>query len=403
MTEPLIYFKEVTKRFGDLTVLDAVTFKINKGEVTAIIGKSGVGKSVILKHIIGLMKADSGEIIFDGINITKARRQERHELKNRIGYLFQNVALFDSMTIYENIALPLIEKSRLPKRKIKTKVAEQLARLEIMGIENKYPADISGGMKKRVGLARALIMNPEIVLFDEPTTGLDPIRKNAVLSMISHMQQKLGFTGVVVSHEIPDIFHISQKILMLDNGKIIADCAPERLEKIDNPIVHAFINGSESLRAHLADEFGKKSILHKFEETFRNFMGAGKKCSVMVFRVNELEDINENYGFVIGQKVIQHLETNIINILGLTTDHLRHYGDLVIVIIPSKESETVQQLITSLKNGLQQCPPLASQGVQPKDYTISMGRAAVQDCSDVDTVVKPALHDMFEIVSFQLK
>ena len=222
----------------------------------------------------------------------------------------------------------------------------------------------SGGMKKRVGLARALIMNPEIILFDEPTTGLDPIRKNAVLSMISHMQQKLGFTGVVVSHEIPDIFHISQKILMLDNGKMIADCSPDQLEKVDNPIVHEFINGSESLRAHLADDFYKKNpFTINLKKPFAVFTKTGESCSAMLFRVNHLEEINENYGFVIGQKVVQHLETNVMAILKLTSDNLRHYGDLIVVIIPIMGHEAAEQLVANLKEELQKCPSLAPQGV----------------------------------------
>ena len=403
MTEPLIEFKNVSKRFGDLLVLNGVSFKVNKGEVTALIGKSGVGKSVVLKHIIGLMKPDSGEIYFDNFEITKATSRDRHRLKERVGYLFQNVALFDSMTIYENIALPLVEKTKLPKKKIKAKVCDQLDKLEIMGIEEKYPSEISGGMKKRVGLARALIMNPEVVLFDEPTTGLDPIRKNAVLSMISHMQRKLGFTAMVVTHEIPDIFHISQKILMLDNAKIVADCTPEQLEKVENPIVHEFINGSETLQAQVANEFGKKSIMHKFEQTFRTFTASGQGCCIVIFRVDEIDHINENYGFVIGQKVLQHFETNIINILKLTNDRLRHYDHLIIVIFPGMSPERVRQDLAKLKDELQQCPLLASQGIQPTNYTVSTGITEVNDCSSVDDIVKPALHDMSVIGRFELK
>ena len=403
MDHPLIQFKNVTKRFRDLLVLDDVSFGINKGEVTALIGKSGVGKSVILKHIIGLMKPDSGEIYFDGVNITKGGSRDQHWLRERVGYLFQNVALFDSMTVYDNIALPLLEKTQLPRKKIRTKVLDQLDKLEIMGIENKYPADISGGMKKRVGLARALVKDPEIVLFDEPTTGLDPIRKNAVLSMISHMQRKVGFTAVVVTHEIPDIFHIAQKILMLDDAKIIADCSPEQLERIDNSTVHEFINGTESLKLHLANEFGKKSIVHKFEQTFRNFASSEHGCSVVVFRVNELDDINENCGFVIGQKVLQHLESNVINILDLTNDHLRHYDDLIIVIFPEMGHDKVLHLLEQLKDELQRCPLLSPQGVQPIRYTVSTGIARVTDCTSVTEVITPALDNMSQIGCFELK
>ena len=246
MSEQFIQFKNVTKRFGPVTVLDGIDLTINRGEITTIIGKSGMGKTVLLKHIIGLVEPDEGEILFENRNIPRMTRKDRYHLKTRVGYLFQNVALFDSMNVFDNVALPLRENTKMNEKAIHAQVMDKLEKLEIADIVEKYPSEISGGMMKRVGLARALIMDPEIVLFDEPTTGLDPIRKNAVHSMISHMQKKFGFTGIIVSHEIPDVFFISQKIAMLESGRILADCKPEDIDKIDIPEVKQFIRESKT-------------------------------------------------------------------------------------------------------------------------------------------------------------
>ena len=245
MTEPLIQFKGVFKRFGDNAVLKGVDLSIFQGQVTTIIGKSGIGKSVLLKHIIGLLEPDEGEILFQGQAVEAMTMAERKSLKMKFSYMFQGNALFDSMTVYENVALPLQEKSRLPHREIEDRVRGILARLDLEGIEEKYPSQLSGGMKKRVAMARALVTEPQIVLFDEPTTGLDPIRKNAAHSMISQYQETFGFTGVMVSHEIPDVFHISQRIAMLDQGRIVFQGSPEEIQKSDIPVIRQFIRGQD--------------------------------------------------------------------------------------------------------------------------------------------------------------
>ncbi len=245
MTEPLIEFRQVFKSFGSNAVLKGVDLKIFKGQVTTIIGKSGIGKSVLLKHIIGLLEPDAGTIFFYGRPLEAMSASERRELKGKLSYMFQGTALFDSMTVYENIALPLAEKRRYPKAEIRKRVREKLEQLDLVGLENKYPSQLSGGMKKRVAMARALITEPEIVLFDEPTTGLDPIRKNAAHNMIADYQRRFGFTGVLVSHDIPDVFRISQRVAMLDDGKIIFEGSPEQLRESDNPVIRAFIHGHD--------------------------------------------------------------------------------------------------------------------------------------------------------------
>jgi len=243
MGEPLIQFCNVHKSFDSQVVLDGINLAIEEGLVTSIIGRSGVGKSVLLKHVVGLLEPDEGEILFHNQNVLTMRRSQQRQLKRKFSYMFQNAALFDSMTVYENIALPLEEKTKLPKAEIRKRVLAKMEQLELGDIPAKYPSQLSGGMRKRVALARALITNPEIILFDEPTTGLDPVRKTAVHSMISRYQREFGFTAVVVSHDIPDVFYISQKVAMLENGKIVFEGTREEIETCSDPVVQRFIRG----------------------------------------------------------------------------------------------------------------------------------------------------------------
>ena len=243
METPLIEFKDVYKAFDGNAVLKGVNLTIFKGQVTAIIGKSGTGKSVLLKHIVGLLQPDSGQVLIDGQPLTGMDRIQQRQLKKRCSYMFQNNALFDSMTIYDNIALPLVERDLLRGESVRQRVQTKMAQLDIVDIERKYPSQLSGGMKKRVAMARALITEPEIVLFDEPTTGLDPIRKKAAYRMITDYQQRFGFTGVLVSHDIPDIFFISHQIAMLDEGQIIFEGGCREIQASQDPVVKEFVGG----------------------------------------------------------------------------------------------------------------------------------------------------------------
>jgi phospholipid/cholesterol/gamma-HCH transport system ATP-binding protein len=245
MNEPLIQFKNVYKSFGENHVLNGTDLSIYKGEITTIIGKSGGGKSVLLKHIIGLLEQDSGTILFEGRPVSDMNKAERKALKRKCSYMFQGTALFDSLTIYENIALPLKETTSLSDSDINSRVKDKMEQLDLHEIDEKYPSQLSGGMKKRVALARALITDPEIVLFDEPTTGLDPIRKKAVHKMISDYQQKFGFTGVVISHDIPDIFNISQRVAMLNDGRVLFEGSKDELAMASDPAIKEFIQGME--------------------------------------------------------------------------------------------------------------------------------------------------------------
>ncbi len=247
MNTPLIEFRNLCKRFDDNVVLDGVNLTFNQGEVTTIIGKSGVGKSVMIKHIVGLLEPDSGEILVRGQPLGEMSKADRKEFKGRVSYMFQSNALFDSMTVFDNVALPLRERRLLPESKIREKAMALLRTLELPHVTDRYPSQLSGGMQKRVALARALVSDPEVVLFDEPTTGLDPLRKNAVLAMVSQYQRHFGFTAIMVSHDVPDVFYISNRIAILDKGKILFAGSPVELERSGNEVAVEFLASLESL------------------------------------------------------------------------------------------------------------------------------------------------------------
>jgi len=245
MTQPFIQLIDVHKRFGDNIVLDGVNLSIYQGQITTVIGKSGTGKSVLLKHIIGLLHQDSGQLLVNGTPLDGMDKKARHGYQRDISYMFQDNALFDFLSVYENIALPLSEKKAFPEKEIMEMVEEKMHLLGISGIEDQYPSQLSGGMRKRVALARALITNPKAVLFDEPTTGLDPVRKNNVHAMIAQYQKEFGFTAVIVSHDIPEIFEITQRIAMLDRGRIIFEGSTKAMLDSHSTMVNAFIRGED--------------------------------------------------------------------------------------------------------------------------------------------------------------
>jgi phospholipid/cholesterol/gamma-HCH transport system ATP-binding protein len=243
MAEPLIQFREVHKSFGSQKVLDGVDLEVFPGEVTVVIGKSGVGKSVLLKHIIGLLTPDQGRVLIGGDDIWEMNRAQRQEVLWKFSYLFQGTALFDSMTVLENISLPLTEKRLLDEKKALRKAHEVMELVDLKEIDGKYPSQLSGGMQKRVALARALVTDPEVLLFDEPTTGLDPVRQMSVINLIADQHRKLGFTGVLVSHAIPEILYISQRVAFLNEGKIIYQGSPAKLVSDPHPEIQDFFTG----------------------------------------------------------------------------------------------------------------------------------------------------------------
>jgi phospholipid/cholesterol/gamma-HCH transport system ATP-binding protein len=241
---PIIHVHNLRRQFGRQTVLNGLSLEIYRGDVLAIIGRSGTGKSVLLKHIIGLLRPDSGQVLIAGEDIHRVRGQNLERLRKRIDMLFQGGALFDSLTVAENIAFPLREKTKMSRAEIQVAVTECLKDVGLNGIEQKFPAELSGGMRKRVALARALVQKPEIMLFDEPTTGLDPILVRAIHQLIHDTQQQFGYTAVIVSHEIPQIFEIATRVAMLHNGVILEAAPPEAFQRSTNPVIQQFIAGS---------------------------------------------------------------------------------------------------------------------------------------------------------------
>jgi phospholipid/cholesterol/gamma-HCH transport system ATP-binding protein len=239
----MIEVVDLYKSFNDHEVLRGVSLKVEYGQTLALIGGSGKGKSVLLKHIIGLARPDRGKVLIDNQDISRLRGKPLKRLKERFGIVFQGGALFDSMTVFDNVAFPLREKTRMKAPLIRDTVFKELARVGLSDAGNKYPAEISGGMKKRVALARCLVMKPEIVLFDEPTTGLDPLIGKAMHELIRACQKSLNFTAIIVTHEIPAIFSLVDRVAMLYNGKIIAMGTPDEIKNSKDPVIHQFIHG----------------------------------------------------------------------------------------------------------------------------------------------------------------
>ena len=238
----MIELDNVYKSFGDNQVLKGLSLKINMGEALAIIGRSGCGKSVLLKHIIGLLKPDSGTVSVEGYDINKIKEADLYELRKKFGFLFQGAALFDSMTVGENISLPLIEgNKKFTKTQIEDLVAEKLDLVGLPGIELKKPAELSGGMRKRVGLARALITNPQYILYDEPTTGLDPIMSESIDNLIKELSVKLNVTSIVVTHDMISVRIVAERVAMAHEGKIYFTGTPAELLASDDEIIKEFI------------------------------------------------------------------------------------------------------------------------------------------------------------------
>jgi phospholipid/cholesterol/gamma-HCH transport system ATP-binding protein len=247
----MIKIEDVHKSFDGLEVLRGTYFEVAQGEILALIGGSGSGKSVILKHVAGLIKPDKGKVYIDGKDILSLRGDDLEKLRSRLGFLFQSGALFSSLTVFDNVAFPLREKTRLSDQEIKERVLSVLDQVGLGGAENKFPAQISGGMIKRTALARELIRNPEILLFDEPTTGLDPVIANSILDLVTSIHENRGFTGIIVSHELTRVFRIVQRVAMLHEGVIVATGTPEEIYSYEEPIVRQFVTiGTEGPFGH---------------------------------------------------------------------------------------------------------------------------------------------------------
>lgn len=242
--EPVIELQNVSKRFGDLQVLRNISLKLYPGQTTVILGESGIGKSVLLRHIVGLLRPDEGAVYFRRQRIDQMSEKQLVEVRKRFGFLFQMGALFDSMTVGQNVAFPLLEHTDYSMAQIERIVAELLRMVDLQGVEHKKPAELSGGQRKRAALARAIALDPEVLLYDEPTTGLDPIRAEGIIELIVKFKRERGVTGVVVTHDLHSAYSVGDRILMLHDGHFVADGTPEQIRLSTDPRVRRFIGAS---------------------------------------------------------------------------------------------------------------------------------------------------------------
>ena len=239
----MIEIAGVSINFGSHKVLDNISLSVPKGSTCVIIGRSGCGKSVLLKHVVGILKPETGKVVVDGQDVAALNDDELNALRMKIGLVFQGGALFDSMTVGENVGFGLIEHEHLTRREIFERVEESLAMVDLHGIANLAPSELSGGMKKRVALARAICIKPSIILYDEPTTGVDPITADSINELIRSLHDKLKVTSIVVTHDMKSAYRVGDTLAMMYLGKIIAEGTPDEIQKTKNPVVHQFING----------------------------------------------------------------------------------------------------------------------------------------------------------------
>ncbi|MHB1025068.1 MAG: ATP-binding cassette domain-containing protein [Desulfobacteria bacterium] len=401
----MIEFKDVTKRFGPRTILDRVNLQIYEGQVTTIIGLSGSGKSVLLKHIIGLLKPDEGTILFKGKPFTTMKKKEKTAALAQISYMFQDNALFDSMTVHENIALPLREKTNLKKAEIDLRVTARIEQSELGDAADKYPSELSGGMQKRAALARALVTDPKIVLFDEPTSGQDPVRKNAILSMIAQYQRKFGFTAILVSHEIPDVYFISNRILALYDRAIVFQGTPEELEKFDHPFKDEVIQSLEGLQEELTGLYSKRQfkVLYQAQLKQKSFGGT---YSIVLFTLEGMDAITSNLGYDAAQEARRSMGGYIDKHFGAKGGFStrRHTNEFVTVLPYSDLTEAGSMLKDFIddfqKKGIRGIWAGVRKQAASKEcveFSILAGIAQGQPLMEIGTVIDSAKHQQKEI------
>jgi phospholipid/cholesterol/gamma-HCH transport system ATP-binding protein len=406
---PIIEFKNVTKRFGKRTILDGVNLQIHEGQVTTIIGKSGEGKSVLLKHIIGLLRPEAGSVLYRGKPIEKMKRKEWNAYLGQISYMFQNNALFDSKTVYENVAMPLRKYTQLSKRQVREKVMARIEQTELTDVAHSYPSELSGGMQKRTALARALVTDPKIVLFDELTTGQDPIRRNIILGMIAEYKKKFGFTAVLISHDIPDVFFISNRILALYDKKIVFQGTPEAFEDFDHPFYDEIVTSIENLQDELTGLHSRRQFKVRYQTDLVRRNGH-KHFAVVIFTLEDLDRIIDNLGHEAAQKGIQSMGDFINKHFGAVGGFsarrsINQFGT-VLPFSDLKEAEQILEDFTTdfRENGLINIENAARQ-VNPSvscfEFSISAGLAKGHPNVELDTVMESAESKREPIAQFQ--
>jgi phospholipid/cholesterol/gamma-HCH transport system ATP-binding protein len=353
MNQPLIEFKDAAKQFGRQSVLSGVNLSIYSGEITTIIGKSGVGKSVLLKHMIGLMEPDKGQVLFNGRPLNGLKTIERKAVMRKFSYMFQEAALFDFLTVYENVALPLQERTALNEDEIRQRVNGKLKQLDLQEIDAKYPSQISGGMKKRVALARALVTDPEVILFDEPTTGLDPIRKNAVHSMIADYQKRYGFTAVIVSHEIPDVFFISQRVAMIEGGRILFEGTPRDIQRVAIPAVKQFIQGLESPHDDLTGIASQAMGRRRLRQEMNRLQRREIPFSIVLLSVENMEDLDRIAGHMASQTMFKTFANVVEQNIYMTDTCFRYDMNKIMVVLPDTDANQARMFCQKLSRNLE--------------------------------------------------
>jgi phospholipid/cholesterol/gamma-HCH transport system ATP-binding protein len=408
METPLIEFQDVTKRFGSRTVLERVNLQIYEGQVTTIIGLSGAGKSVLLKHIIGMIHPDEGTIFFRGEALTSMKESQMAAKFAQMSYMFQNNALFDSMTVYENIALPLRETTNLREAEIKRRVMARIEQTELGDAVNRYPSELSGGMQKRAALARALVTDPRIVLFDEPTTGQDPVRKNAILSMIAEYQRKFGFTAVLVSHEIPNVYFISNRILALYDRTIVFQGTPEELEDFDHPFKDEVIHSLEGLQEELTGLYSRRQFKVLYHNQLKR-QALGEAYCVAVFTLEKLDDVIAVLGHDAAQEAIRSMGAFIDKHLGpIGGFSTRRRINEFVAMLPYSDVAECDGILKNLiqdfrEQGVRSIWVGASKRTvsdQCVEFTVLGGLAQGQPFAEMDDVIELAKNQQKEIGRF---
>jgi len=409
MARPLIEFKNVTKRFGDETVLDGVNLTIHERQTTTIIGKSGVGKSVLLKHIVGLLRPDEGTVLFQGKSFGEMTNKEKDAHLRQMSYMFQDNALFDSMTVFDNVALPLEQTTNMDREMINQRVMDRIKEVELRHAVDKYPGQLSEGMQKRVALSRALVTEPKIVFFDEPATGQDPVRRNAILAMIADYQRRLGFTALLVSHDIPDVFFISNQIVVLYEGKVVFQGTLKEFDEFQHPFVDEFITSLEVMQKNLSGLHSRRTFKVRYQQMLDQER-LNDHFVVGVFSLKNHDQICHKLGHTTAQKAIRtlgkHIHEHFDGLGGFST---RQSSEVFITVLPFSNMEEATEILNEFARGLKEerLTDMPSdghlRGMSGFDFAVSAGLAEGGFDDEIETLVQRARSREKMIAGFERK